>query len=173
MTITLYKDNDISLLWVRDFPMFEKTDEGKWKFTHNPFSMPRIDFLWEFMKGENIDSIIAQQYDIVMNGNEIWWWSIRAHLPEILSQTYKIMWYSPEETDNSIGHIINAFQYGFPPHGWLALWLDRILMILQGHNTIREVIPFPKTWDAKDLLMNAPSFIKEEQLKDLSIKFIK
>jgi len=168
----LFDNNDISLLWVRNFPMFEKTDEGNWKFTHNPFSLPKIECLEDFMAGEHIESILAQQYDIVMNGSEIWGWSIRAHLPELLTQTYKIMWYSPEETTSSVGHIINAFQYGFPPHGGLALWLDRLLMILQGHSTIREVIPFPKTGDGKDLLMNAPSTMKEEQLKEVFIKTI-
>lgn len=169
----LFNENDISLLWVRNFPMFEKTDEGKWKFTHNPFSMPKIESLDNFLAWENIPNIIAQQYDIVMNGSEIGWWSIRAHLPQLLQQTYKIMWYTPEETKKSVWHIIDAFQYGFPPHGWLALWLDRILMILQWHDTIREVIPFPKTWDAKDLLMNAPSAISDETLKDTHIKLLK
>lgn len=153
----LYKKDEISLLWIKNFPMFEKTEEWKWKFTHNPFSMPKIEFLDDFMKWKNIENILAQQYDIVMNGNEIWWWSIRAHLPELLQQTYKIMGYSTEETQKSVGHILEAFKFWFPPHGWLALGLDRILMILQWHDTIRDVIPFPKTWDGKDLLMKSPS----------------
>ena len=153
----LYKEDDISLLRVRNFPMFEKTDEGKRKFTHNPFSMPKIECLKDFMEGKNIPNIMAQQYDIVMNWNEVWGWSIRAHLPELLQQTYKIMGYTPEETQKSVGHMLEAFKFWFPPHGWLALGLDRILMILQWHDTIREVIPFPKTGDGKDLLMGAPA----------------
>jgi aspartyl-tRNA synthetase len=119
--------------------------------------MPKIECLKDFMEGKNIQDILAQQYDIVMNWNEIWGWSIRAHLPEFLQQTYKIMGYTPEETQKSVGHMLEAFKFWFPPHGWLALGLDRILMILQWHDTIREVIPFPKTGDGKDLLMGAPA----------------
>jgi aspartyl-tRNA synthetase len=118
----------------------------------------------------DIESIVAQQYDIVMNGSEIWWWSIRAHLPHILEATYKVMWYNDDEITKSVWHIIEAFKFWFPPHGWLALGLDRILMILQWHNTIREVIPFPKTWDAKDLLMKSPSPLSNDVISQSHIK---
>lgn len=168
--LQLYVDNQLAFCWIVDFPMFEKTDDGQWKFTHNPFSMPKIEHMDRFMKGENIDKIQAQQYDIALNGHEIGWWSIRAHLPHVLRQTYSIMGYSDRDIEKSIGHILKAFSYWTPPHGGIALWLDRILMILQRQPSIRDVIAFPKTWDAKDLLMNAPSTLSQASLDDLSIE---
>lgn len=166
----LYNPDDIYLLWVVNFPMFECTDTGEWKFTHNPFSMPHPDHIADHVAGQNISSIRAQQYDIVMNGNEIGGGSIRAHLPHLLEATYKIMGYSDDKIQASVWHMIEAFWYGFPPHGGLALGLERILMILQWHSTIREVIPFPKTGDAKDLLMKSPSTLSADALSNAHIK---
>lgn len=165
----LYSDNDLWLCWIVDFPMFEKTEDDKWKFTHNPFSMPQKEYINDLYKQKNIDKIKAQQYDIVLNGSEIWWWSIRAHIPEILESTYKVMWYSKEETQKSVWHMLDIFKYWVPPHGWIALGLDRLLMVLENEKSIREVIPFPKTWSGQDLLFNAPSTLPESKLKELGI----
>jgi aspartyl-tRNA synthetase len=122
-----------------------------------------------FMAGKEIEHIQAQQYDIVLNGCEIWWGSIRSHVTSILEQTYTIMWYSTQDITASIGHILEAFSYGCPPHWGLALWLDRLLMILQRQQSIRDVIVFPKTSDAKDLLMKAPASLSESTLRDVHI----
>ncbi len=169
---SLYDDNELAFCWVVNFPMFEKTDEWNWKFTHNPFSMPQKEFIPDLLEQRNVENILAEQYDIVLNGNEIGGGSIRAHIPEILEGTYKVMWYSDEEMQKSVGHMLDAFRYWFPPHGGIALWVDRLVMILQQKKTIREVIAFPKTWDGKDLMMNSPSFISEEKKKEANIRSI-
>ena len=107
--------------------------------------MPKVEHVPLLMQGKDIEHIQAQQYDIVLCGHEIGGGSIRAHLPEILKSTYSVMKYSDEEIHHSIGHMLDAFSYGVPPHGGLALGIDRIIMILQQEKSLREVIPFPKT----------------------------
>ncbi len=168
--LKLYWPDDVWLCRVIDFPMFEKTLTWKWKFTHNPFSMPQIQYLEQFLKWERIEDILAQQYDIIMDGCELWWWSIRAHIPEILEQTYKIMWYKPEEITKSVWHMIDSFWYWVPPHGWIALGLDRFIMLLQKEKTIREVIAFPKSPQLEDLLFQAPSELSSKRLSESHIK---
>ena len=168
--LKLYSDEDVWLCRIVDFPMFEKTLTWKWKFTHNPFSMPQIQYLDQHIQWVDVEKILAQQYDIVMDGCEIWWWSIRAHIPEILESTYKIMWYKTETITKSIWHMIDAFWYGTPPHGWIALGLDRLIMLLQKQKTIREVIAFPKSPQLEDLLFQAPSQISSKKLSDAHIK---
>lgn len=170
--LKLYHKDDLAFCWITDFPMFEKTDEWKWKFTHNPFSIPKIEHIDWLIKGKNIEKIIAQQYDIVLNGNEIGWWSMRSHIPEILTATYKVMWYTPEQIQHSIWHMLDAFSYGVPPHGWIALGIDRLMMILQWESSIREVIAFPKNWSAQDLLFKSPSILSDNTLKQANIKKI-
>ena len=110
----------LSPAWVVDFPMFELTDEGNWTFTHNPFSMPKVEDLMKHLKGEDVGSIIAQQYDLILNGFEIGGGSVRAHVSEILEATYKNMGYNHEEMLKSVGGMYKAFQYGAPPHGGIA-----------------------------------------------------
>lgn len=170
--LKLYDDDTLAFCWITDFPMFEKTDEGKWKFTHNPFSMPKIEHIDWLIKGEHVDQIHAQQYDIVLNGNEIGGWSIRSHVPEILKATYKVMGYTKEQTQHSVGHMLDAFSYGVPPHGWIALGIDRLMMILQKESSIREVIAFPKNGSAQDLLFKSPSPLSPATLKQANIKSI-
>jgi aspartyl-tRNA synthetase len=171
--LKLYKDNQLGFVRVVDFPMFETTEEGWWKFTHNPFSMPKSEHLDRFLNWENIGQIQAMQYDIALNGNEIGWGSIRAHQPHILRQTYAIMWYDEQQTEHSVGHMIEAFGNWAPPHWWLALGLDRIMMILERYSSIRDVMVFPKTWEWNDLMMKAPSPLSEETLQAVHIKTIK
>jgi aspartyl-tRNA synthetase len=170
----LRKDkNDPNLLafcWVIDFPFFEKTDEGKWTFTHNPFSAPRPEFMEDLLNQRNVDDIITTQYDIALNGWEIGGGSIRNHQSEALEAVFSIMGFTKERIHKNFGHMLEAFSYGTPPHGGIAWGLDRLMMILENEPNIREVITFPKTGDGRDLMMDAPSEIEEKQLKELHIK---
>lgn len=159
----------LAYAWVVDFPFFEKTDEGKWTFTHNPFSMPAEEHLEWHMKGENIEQIVTQQYDLVCNGFEAGGGSIRAHDPKILKATYKNMGYSDAEIEQSVGHILNAFSYGVPTHGGIALGVERNIMNLTGESYLREVQAFPMTGKGKTAVMSAPGSIEEKQLKELGI----
>lgn len=159
--------------WVVDFPQFEKTDEGRWTFSHNPFSMPRIADLDKHMAGEDVGSIIAQQYDLVLNGYEIGGGSVRAHKPEILEATYKNMGYNKEEMMKSVGTMYDAFHYGAPPHGGIAWGIDRLLMILEKKASIREVMAFPKTGSGEDLLFKAPSVLSEGKISAANVSVLK
>jgi aspartyl-tRNA synthetase len=162
----------LAFCWVVDFPFFEKTDEGKWTFTHNPFSMPKKEHLDKMMAGEDIGNILTTQYDIILNGYEVGGGSIRAHKPEILRKTLKIMDMSPEEIKDQFGNILESFEYGTPPHGGIAWGFDRLVMVLAGEPNIREVIAFPKTTDHKDLMMDGPSKVSKEQLDEVGIKIV-
>ena len=165
--------NDSNLLafcWVIDFPMFEKTQEGKWTFTHNPFSASQPAYHGALMKKEDISNILAAQYDIVLNGYEIGGGSVRNHDPEALVTVFDIMGYERNKVEENFGHMLKAFKSGTPPHAGLAWGLDRFMMILQNEESIREVIAFPKTGEGRDLMMNAPSTIDDKQLKELGIK---
>jgi aspartyl-tRNA synthetase len=164
--------NDPNLLafcWVVDFPFFEKTEEGTWTFTHNPFSRAIPEHQEWLTKGENVADILTTQYDIVLNGYEIGGGSIRNHEPEALMQTFTIMGYDKERTEKNFGHMLTAFTYGTPPHGGIAWGLERLVMLLQNEPNIREVIAFPKTGEGRDPLMSAPAPISETQLKELGI----
>jgi aspartyl-tRNA synthetase len=161
--------NLLAFLWVVDFPFFEKTEEGGWTFTHNPFSMPKPEHKEWLMKGENIGDILTTQYDVVLNGTEAGGGSIRNHEAAGLRQTFKIMGYSDEAIDKGFSHMLEAFSFGAPPHGGIAWGLDRFIMILQNEPSIREVIPFPKTGEGRDPLMSAPAEISPQQLKDLGL----
>lgn len=165
--------NELAFCWVIDFPFFEKTDSGAWTFTHNPFSAPMPDYLDSLMKKEGIESIIAAQYDVALNGFEIGGGSIRSHEPETLRTVFEIMGYSDEEISNSVGHMIEALSFGAPPHGGIAWGLDRLVAILSEEPNIREVIAFPKTGDANDPLMDAPSEVSFEQVHELGISIKK
>lgn len=153
----LIKPNELHPVWIIDFPMFEMTEEGNYTFTHNPFSMPKIEDITKHIQGNQIQDTISQQYDFVLNGYEIGGGSIRAHKAEILEATYRNMGYKYEEMRKSIGHIYDAFQYGAPPHGGIAWGIDRLIMILEGKKSIREVIAYPKTGKGEDLLFGCPS----------------
>ncbi len=159
----------LAYAWVVNFPFFEKTDEGGWTFTHNPFSMPIPEHLEWLMKGENIGDILTTQYDLVCNGYESGGGSIRAHRPEILQATYKAMGYSDEETEESVGHMIDAFKYGTPPHGGIALGVERSLMNLMDETYLREVQAFPMTRGGQTAVMKAPKFLEDKQLKELGL----
>lgn len=159
----------LAFAWVIEFPFFEKTDDGKWTFTHNPFSMPKPEHLDWLLSGKNIEQIITQQYDLVCNGYETGGGSIRAHRPDILKATYQVMGYSDAEITASIGHMLEAFRYGFPPHGGIGLGVERMLMILTNEQYLREVQAFPMTTHGRTAVMDAPSTIPTKQLSELGI----
>ncbi len=173
--LKLINPKELRPAWVVDFPMFEKTDEGRWTFTHNPFSMPAIYDLEKHMNGkeDEIGSIIAQQYDLILNGYEIGGGSVRAHKPEILEATYKNMGYNKEEMMKSVGTMYDAFHYGAPPHGGIAWGVDRLMMILEKKASIREVMAFPKTGSSEDLLFGSPSPLSETKVAAANVKLIK
>ena len=165
--------NDKDLLafcWVINFPFFEKTEEGGWTFTHNPFSAAQPQFADDLRAKKNVENILTAQYDIVLNGFEIGGGSIRNHRPEALEKVFEIMGYRKEAIHEKFGHILEAFKYGAPPHGGIAWGLDRILTLLLNEPNIREVIAFPKTGDGRDFMMQAPSEVDRKQLEELHIK---
>jgi len=167
--------NDPNLLafcWVIDFPFFEKTEEGSWTFTHNPFSAPKAEHRDDLIAKKNIGGILTTQYDIALNGFEIGGGSMRNHHPEALQKVFEIMGYSSSEIKEKFGHMLEAFSFGAPPHGGIAWGLDRLISILQNEPNIREVIAFPKTGDGRDLMMQAPSEIYDKQLKELHINIM-
>jgi aspartyl-tRNA synthetase len=160
----------LAFCWVIDFPFFEKSEEGGWTFTHNPFSSPKNDHMAWLLEKKNIKDILTTQYDITLNGNEIGGGSIRNHNAEALISVFEIMGYPREKIDDDFGHMISAFRFGTPPHGGIAWGLDRLLSILENEPNIREVIAFAKTGEGKDLMMSSPSEIDQKQLKELNIE---
>jgi aspartyl-tRNA synthetase len=168
--------NDPDLLafcWVVDFPFFEKTDDGKWTFTHNPFSRPKPEHVEWLMNKEKIGEILTSQYDVALNGMEIGGGSIRNHDPKALEKVFEIMGHKTEDIEKNFGHMMSAFSLGTPPHGGIAWGLDRLIMLLQNEPNIREVIPFAKTGEGKDPMMDSPSEISSDQLLELGINIKK
>jgi aspartyl-tRNA synthetase len=161
--------NLLAFCWVVDFPMFEKTDNGGWTFTHNPFSGVIPEHSNWLNEKSNIDQIIAQQYDIVLNGFEIGGGSIRNHRAADLRSVLEIIGHSPERIEQNFGHMLKAFSFGAPPHGGIAWGLERLVMILQNEPSIRDVMAFPKTGDSKDILLGAPSVLPPEMIKEAGI----
>ncbi|MBI5405469.1 aspartate--tRNA ligase [Candidatus Kaiserbacteria bacterium] len=160
----------LAYAWVVNFPFFEKTEEGGWTFTHNPFSMPIPEHLDWLMKGERIGEILTTQYDLVCNGFESGGGSIRAHKPEILEAVYRVMGFSAEELEDRIGHMLKAFRYGTPPHGGIALGVERNLMNLTGETMLREVQAFPMTRGGQTAVKKAPKPLSPKQLQELGLK---
>jgi len=163
------KNGILAYAWVIDFPFFEKTDSGKWTFTHNPFSMPKEEHIEWLMKGENIDQILTTQYDLVCNGFEAGGGSIRSHKAEILEAVYKVMGNTEEETKEKIGHMLQALKHGVPPHGGIALGVERNVMNLTDEQYLREVQAFPMTRRGKTSVMDAPKPLTVEQLIELGL----
>lgn len=163
----------LAFCWVVDFPFFEKTDDNKWTFTHNPFSASKPEYAEDLLSKKNISDILTTQYDVVLNGWEIGGGSIRNHKPEALEAVFEIMGFEKERIKENFGHILDALGYGAPPHGGIAWGFDRLVAVLNNEPNIREVIPFPKTGDARDLMMNSPSELEKKQLKELHLKIEK
>ena len=163
----------LAFAFVYKFPFFEKTDEGGWTFTHNPFSKTIDEHAEWLMQNKNIGEILTMQYDLVCNGYETGGGSIREHKPELLKKVYEVMGYSDAETEERIGHMLKAFTYGAPPHGGIALGIERILMTLTGEQYLREVQAFPMTRGGQTAVMKAPKPLTEEQLAELGLCIVK
>lgn len=156
-------------LWVVDFPMFAKTDDG-WTFVHHPFTSPTTDNPGEVMA--NPAAIMAQAYDLVLNGIELGGGSIRINNHQMQMAVFKVIGIDEETAVEQFGHLLEAFKYGYPPEGGIALGIDRMIMLMCGAKSIREVIAFPKTQAGICPLVQAPSSVSEEQLKELGIKVV-
>ena len=151
-----------------DFPMYELSEEGTIDFNHNPFSMPQGGM--EALLNKNPLDILAYQYDLVCNGYELASGAVRNHDQEIMLKAFEIAGYKEEDVKKKFGALYNAFSYGTPPHAGAAPGIDRMVMLIAQEDNIREVIAFPKNKKARDLLMQAPSAVTEQQLKDVHIK---
>jgi aspartyl-tRNA synthetase len=167
------KDPDeLALAFIVDFPMFEwRKEEKRWDAVHHPFTRPQTENLKEIKK--NPEKILAHQYDFVLNGVEIGGGSLRSYKPEILEAVFEVMGHKKGEIRKKFGHLLRAFEYGVPPHGGNAPGIDRFLAVILNEPNVREVIAFPKTGDSRDLMMDAPSEVSEEQLKELALKILK
>ena len=155
--------------WIVDFPMYEKTDEGKIDFSHNPVSMPQGGL--EALMGDPL-SVYAYQYDLACNGYELVSGGIRNHKPEIMFKAFELAGYPKEEVEKRFGGMVKAFKYGAPPHGGCAAGIDRIVMLLADTANIREVIMFPMNQRAEDLMMGAPSEPTNEQMRELRLRVL-
>ena len=166
--LKLIDDNVFAFCWIVDYPMFEKDEiSNKIKFSHNPFSMPQGDLTKEDC--EKPLDILAYQYDIVCNGIELSSGAIRNHKPELMYKLFSIAGYNKNQVDEKFSGMINALSYGAPPHGGIAPGIDRIVMLLANEKNIREVTMFPMNQNAQDLMMNAPSEVNTDQLKELNL----
>ncbi len=164
----LFQKGDYRFLWVTNFPMFEYDEaERRWMAAHHPFTSPHDE---DMDKLETDPAMVrALAYDVVLNGTELGSGSIRIHRQDVQSRIFHALGMTEEEARSRFGFFLEALEYGTPPHGGIALGLDRIVMILAGADSLREVIPFPKTAAAKDLMMEAPTPVAEGQLRELGI----
>jgi len=166
--LDLIDENVFAFCWIVDYPMFEKDEStNKIEFSHNPFSMPQGDLSEKDF--ENPLDILAYQYDIVCNGIELSSGAIRNHKPELMYKLFSIAGYDKKQVDEKFSGMINALSYGAPPHGGIAPGIDRIVMLLANEKNIREVTMFPMNQNAQDLMMNAPSEVNPDQLKELNL----
>ena len=168
----LKDNNKAAWCWITDFPMYEysELEEGRIDFSHNPFSMPQGGM--KALEEKDPLDILAYQYDFVLNGFELTSGAIRNHDPKIMYKAFEIAGYSREDVDKKFGHMIRAFEYGAPPHGGNAPGIDRLLMVLNDWDSIRDIYAFPKDGQGRDVMMDAPSEISDEQLKLLGIKIV-
>lgn len=170
--LDILDNEDYKFLWVTEFPMFEYSEEeGRYLAMHHPFTSPMDEDLDAFMNGE-VATVRAKAYDMVLNGCELGGGSIRIHRDDIQEQTFKLLSLDKEVAQERFGFLLDAFKYGAPPHGGLAFGLDRLIMLLTGAESIRDVIAFPKVKDASCLLTDAPNIVDENQLTDLGIAIV-
>ncbi|WP_304620470.1 aspartate--tRNA ligase [Paracoccus sediminilitoris] len=163
----LIDENQFKFAWIVDFPMYEKTDDGKIDFSHNPFSMPQGGM--EALNGDPLE-VLGYQYDLACNGYELISGAIRNHKPEIMFKAFELAGYPASEVEKRFGGMVKAFRYGAPPHGGCAAGIDRIVMLLADEQNIREVIMFPMNQRAEDLMMGAPSEPTNDQMRDLRLR---
>ena len=166
--LDLIDENIFAFCWIVDFPMYELDDHGKITFCHNPFSMPQGGL--EALQTKEALSILAYQYDIVCNGVELSSGAVRNHDITIMEKAFEIANYTKQDIEQKFSALFQAFQYGAPPHAGIAPGVDRMLMLLTGVNSIREVVAFPMNSKAQDLMMGAPGNVSKEQLREVHIK---
>ena len=164
----LLDPKDFKFLWVTEFPMFEwSEEEGRYQAMHHPFTAPMIEDEDKMLTDKA--NCRARAYDIVLNGTELGGGSIRINTPEMQTKAFEALGISDEDIQERFGHLVNAFKYGAPPHGGLAYGLDRLVMLMTGASSIRDVIAFPKVQNASDLMMHCPDVVDDKQLDELSI----
>ena len=162
---------DYKFLWVTDFPMYEWDEEAKaWNAAHHPFTSPHEDDIKAGRLTNDKGAVRALAYDIVLNGTELGSGSIRIHRQDVQAEIFRSLGMTDEEAKERFGFFLDALEYGTPPHGGIALGLDRIVMILAGATSLREVIAFPKTAKAIDLMVDAPTPVSEQQMRELHLK---
>jgi aspartyl-tRNA synthetase len=167
--LELADPNLLAFCFVREYPLLEwSEEEGKWEPMHHPFTAPRDEDLP--LLDTAPERVRARHYDLVCNGCELSSGSIRIHNRELQEKIFRLLGYGDEEVKRRFGHLLEAFEYGAPPHGGIAPGIDRFVMLLAGEKTIREVIPFPKNQSAMDVMFDAPSPVSEEQLKELHLR---
>ena len=165
----LRKPDEFAPLWVVDFPLLEWDDETQRYYAmHHPFTSPKVED-YDLIK-TNPGEVRANAYDLVLNGNEIGGGSIRIFDRKLQAEMFELLGFSPEQAEAQFGFLMNAFKYGAPPHGGLAFGFDRLVSILDGSETIRDYIAFPKNNSGRDVMIDAPAKIDEAQLEELSIK---
>jgi aspartyl-tRNA synthetase len=160
----------LAFCFIEDYPLFERSDEGRWEPMHHPFTAPAVEDLP--LLDTDPGKVRARHYDFVCNGSEISSGSIRIHKREIQEKAFKILGYGNEEIESRFGHLLEALDCGAPPHGGIAPGIDRFVMLLAGEENIREVIAFPKTQSAVDLMLDSPSAVSAEQLRELHLKLL-
>jgi aspartyl-tRNA synthetase len=164
---------DFKFLWVTDFPMYEWNEEKKtWDAAHHPFTSPHEDDITSGRLVNDKGAVRALAYDVVLNGTELGSGSIRIHRKDVQAEIFRSLGMSDEEAHERFGFFLDALEYGTPPHGGIALGLDRIVMILAGATSLREVIAFPKTAKAIDLMVDAPTTVSDVQLRELSLRVV-
>ncbi len=167
--LELADPNLLAFCFVREYPLLEWSEgEGKWEPMHHPFTAPRDEDLP--LLDTAPERVRARHYDLICNGCELSSGSIRIHNRELQEKIFRLLGYGDEEVKRRFGHLLEAFEYGAPPHGGIAPGIDRFVMLLAGEKTIREVIPFPKNQSAMDVMFDAPSPVSEEQLKELHLR---